>query len=717
MRPPDGVLRVAVLPGDGIGAEVLDGPTRLLRSLPGVEVSGPWPVGASAAADGGAALPADTVAACDAADAILLGAVGEDPRVPRAACPHPETALHELRSRYDLRVSIREIPLGADGLTVVRNLRGGFYGGESDADADGAADVVRLDAARVAEVVGIACDLLPPKAELVSVDKANLTATGRLWRRVAGEVAAARGRPVRHRYVDRAAALLAAGAAVPAVLTTEGLFGDILSDVAAGRAGSPALCGSASVRPPDGDGDRYRCRGLFEPAHGSAPHRAGHGVANPIGGFLALVALLEWFPDTRGHAARLRAAVRSVLDGGPWSYDLAPPGTAPAGTAAVADAVLAGSGGGASPGHRPAPARPSRVPADRLQRWSARVLEAAGVGPGHAATAARVLAYADRAGIDSHGVARLPAYVALLGAGRIGTAGEPAVTGTDGAVALVDGRALLGHPVSETALDEAIGRARRYGVGWVGVHNSSHHGAAGYYVRRAADAGFVALALTNTGPVVAPAGATAAFLGTNPIACGVPVADGPPMVLDMATSAVSGGKIELAMRDGTDLPEGWALDRSGAPTRDPARVHSAGGALLPLGSDVPRSAHKGFGLGLAVELLTAVLSGGPSGPDVGNLTFRDGAGPPGVSHLFVVLDPGRLGDPAAAASRAAGLLERLRALPALDPDRPVRTPGQRADAESRRRRAEGIPLHPSVRARLDEVADDLGVPPLGRADA
>ena len=702
------MIRVALLPGDGVGEEVLDGPARLLRSpaFAGlVEVTGPWPVGAGALATTGVPVPPETLAACDAADAVLLGAVGLDPLVPTELAPRPEAALHELRRRYDLRVSIREIPIDGSELVIVRNLLGGFYSGESGGGESGeeAFDVVRLTAGRIAEIVQTACDLLPAGAPLVSVDKANLTATGRLWRRVATEVAAARGVAVEHRYVDRAAFELAAGTAVPAVLATEGLFGDVLSDLAAGRAGSPALCGSAAVRP--GGPLVGRCQGLFEPAHGSAPRRARLGQVNPLGGFLALTALLEWFPATRQAGTRLRAAVREVLRTGPWTYDLAPPGAA-ASTTAVADAVLT-----AVRPDEPAPRtiRVTRVPAAPLQRWSAQVLTAVGVTPQHAAVTARVLAHADLAGIDSHGIARIPAYVAAVRSGAIATAGEPTVSPDDGPVALVDGHGLLGHPVSERAVDEAVRRARRHGVGWVNVRHSSHHGAAGYYVRRAADAGFVALAFTNTGPVVAPAGAGGPFLGTNPIAFGMPVAGEEPFVLDMATSAASGGRIELALRDGTAIPHGWALDGDGRPTRDPTAVFPARGALVPLGSDAARAAHKGYGLGLMVELLTSVLAGGPAGPAVGNLTFRTAHRPPRVSHLVVALDPGRLGDPDASGARAADLLARLRELPALDPTRPVRTPGERSARETRLRREHGVPLHPTVRARLDEVGAELGV--------
>ncbi|MDP9459198.1 MAG: isocitrate/isopropylmalate family dehydrogenase, partial [Actinomycetota bacterium] len=127
------MIRIALLPGDGVGEEVLDGPSRLLRRLAErglVEVTGPWPVGARAAAESRSVLPEETLAACDDADALLLGAVGEDPRVPPEVCPRPEVALHRLRERYDLRISVREIPVDEHSdLTVVRNLIGGSYGG------------------------------------------------------------------------------------------------------------------------------------------------------------------------------------------------------------------------------------------------------------------------------------------------------------------------------------------------------------------------------------------------------------------------------------------------------------------------------------------------------------------------------------------------------------------------------------------------------------
>ncbi|MDK3258870.1 Ldh family oxidoreductase [Blastococcus capsensis] len=728
------MIRVALLPGDGVGEEVLDGPSRLLRQLAdqgALEVTGPWPVGARAAAATGELLPEETLAACDAADAILLGAVGEDPGVPAEVCPRPEVALHRLRERYDLRISVRDIPMGEGrDLTVVRNLIGGSYGtgpGDRTFSEDGgeAADVLRLTPGRVAEVVELGIDRLQQRGggRLMSVDKANLYATGRLWRTVATEVAGRRGVPVEHRLVDRAAFELGSGGAVPDVIVTEGLLGDILSDLAAGRAGSPALCGSASVHP--GEPLRGRCQGLFEPAHGSAPRRAGRNQVDPLGGYLALVALLQHFDETRALGDRLRTATQAVLRQGPWTYELAPEGVRPASTSAVAAAVLdafdaagasGATGGGAS--REPAGveaveviAEPAaRVPAEDLKTWTAGVLEAVGVRPDHARDVAHVLGYADLSGIDSHGVARLPAYVGALSGGFFATEGEPTVHSDGGPVALVDGHDLLGHPVTTVALREAIARAREFGVGWVNVRRSTHHGSSGSYAYDAARQGLVCLASTNTGPVVAPTGTARPYLGTNPLALGMPVAGEEPMVFDMATSVVAGGKFEIALRTGTSVPVGWGLTPEGRDTSDPAAVYPGKGALLPLGSDRQRSSYKGYGLGLLVELLTAVLSGGPFGPGVGNLTFRAGARSPDVSHLVVVLDPARLGDAAGIQERTQVLLAELRNLPAVEDDQPVRTPGQRAAAERAARRLHGVPLDGETSAALRRLGERVGRP-------
>ena len=340
--------RIAVLPGDGVGPEVIEGPVVLLERLAAigaVELSGPWPVGASSFGSEGDGLPAKTLAACDEADAILFGAAGEHPGVPLEDY-RPEHSLLSLREHYDLRISIRQVlARGTKPITVIRNLLGGAYGSAATrTESDGtqrAADELILTPAQIEELAEIACDLVEQEeqSQLLSVDKANLFATSRLWRRVVSAVAARRGVPVRHLYVDRCAYEIADDDIRDGVILTEGIFGDILSDLAAGRAGSIALVGSAGVHP--GEPVRGRCVGLFEPVHGSAPRHAGRRRVNPAGTYLAAAALLEWFPDTAAYGRLVRQALDDVLRSGPLTYDLAPAGGPVASTDEFAAAVTA----------------------------------------------------------------------------------------------------------------------------------------------------------------------------------------------------------------------------------------------------------------------------------------------------------------------------------------------------------------------------------------
>lgn len=349
---------VAWLPGDGVGLEVTEGAVAILADLvPAMTVTGPWPIGATGFAATGDLLPAETMQACEEADAILLGAVGEDPDVPTELCPRPELSLLGLRRALDLSISVREVLVPRDGTAtvVVRNLLGGAYlPDDTREESDGvspAMDRLILEPERIAAVAQVACDhaAAMPDRRFISVDKASVYATSRLWRRVVTEVAERNGVPVDHVYVDRAAFELASTRPLPGVLLTEGLFGDILSDLVSGRAGSPALCGSASLRPRATGRGTTGCRGLFEPAHGSAPRRAHQDRINPAGGLLALVMLLEDLaPVESGEererleraASALRRSLIEVLAEGPFTYDLAPEGEG-VGTRAFVGAVHA----------------------------------------------------------------------------------------------------------------------------------------------------------------------------------------------------------------------------------------------------------------------------------------------------------------------------------------------------------------------------------------
>lgn len=327
---------IALLPGDGIGTEILDGPLAYLHHLQRdgapITITGPWPYGTTGWQQTGSILPAQTVQACRDADVILSGAVGTHPGVTSAQCPNPEAALIELRHLFDLRVSVRTVwfPDGRD-VIVVRNITEGAYAGpDRRQESDGripAEDRIVLQPARVEEVLAIGADYARrhPGRRVISVDKASVFATSRLWRRSAAKVLPALGIAYDDVNVDRAAYELVKNPELPAVVITEGIFGDILSDVLCARAGSPALCGSATINPRREFG--AGATALFEPAHGSSPHRTGSRRSNPTGAWLALADLLEWCPDlvSFGLAARVRAALAAAVAAGPATYDLAGP--------------------------------------------------------------------------------------------------------------------------------------------------------------------------------------------------------------------------------------------------------------------------------------------------------------------------------------------------------------------------------------------------------
>jgi 3-isopropylmalate dehydrogenase len=298
-----------------------------------VHVTGPWPYGTTGWQQTGSTLPAETVQACRNADVILSGAVGSHPGVTAAECPNPEAALIELRHIFDLRVSVRTVRVpGDEDVVIVRNITGGAYAGpDQRTESDGiraAEDRVILNPAHVREVFDIAVEHARdrPGRRAISVDKASVFATSRLWRRIAHATAAATGVTFVDVNVDRAAYELVKYAELPSVIVTEGLFGDILSDIVCARAGSPALCGSATINP-----DRSFGKGataLFEPAHGSSPHRTGSRRSNPTGAWLALADLFAWSPDLAASDlhTRVRNALDIVIDTAPPTYDLAADG-------------------------------------------------------------------------------------------------------------------------------------------------------------------------------------------------------------------------------------------------------------------------------------------------------------------------------------------------------------------------------------------------------
>src|ERR1700751_681072 len=221
-------------------------------------------------------------------------------------------------------------------------------------------------------------------------------------------------------------------------------------------------------------------------------------------------------------------------------------------------------------------------PIEILREFSARVFLHFGVPEKDAMQAADVLACADLRGIDSHGVAPLPSYFDMLSLGRINPKPEIKVLRSTLSTATVDGDNGLGLVVGPQANRMAMEMAEKAGSGWVSVRNSDHSGIAGYYVLQALERDLIGLAMTNSRKMVAPLWGAERMLGTNPIAVSFPGKEEPPIVIDMATSAVAYGKIEMARRRGKEIPTGWGIASDGSVTTNPDDIVD-GGALLPLG--------------------------------------------------------------------------------------------------------------------------------------
>ena len=348
--------RIVLLPGDGIGPEIVGAARRVLEALGEFEFE-ERPMGGCSIDVHGEALTEEVLEVCRNADAVLLGAVGGpkwDTTEPNA--PRPEQGLLGLRKGMGLYANLRPVrpspalvgasPLreeriaGTD-LLVVRELTGGIYFGDSGRDGEVAHDTCEYSVGEIERIARVGFEAAQRRAagtdrkpRVTSVDKANVLETSRLWREVVTGVAVYYADvELDHLLVDNAAMQLVSRPADFDVIVTENLFGDILSDESAMLTGSLGMLPSASL---GADGDP----GLFEPVHGSAPDIAGQGVANPLATFLSAAMMLRHGLDRADDAARIEAAVDTVLEGGLRTPDLVAPGEPTVGTADVTDAVL-----------------------------------------------------------------------------------------------------------------------------------------------------------------------------------------------------------------------------------------------------------------------------------------------------------------------------------------------------------------------------------------
>ncbi len=346
-----------------------------------------------------------------------------------------------------------------------------------------------------------------------------------------------------------------------------------------------------------------------------------------------------------------------------------------------------------------------RITAQDLKDFTATVLRCVGLSAADANVTAEVLVAADMRGVSSHGVARLDYYVAMIEAGMIDPRGCPVVVRESATTAVVDARNGLGQPTGVYAMTMALRKAALHDVGMVTVRHSNHYGIAGYYAMMARERDMIGLSLTNTHPCVAPTGGRAPAIGTNPIAIAVPVSEPLEFVLDMATSVVPRGRLEVAARREERLPAGWAIDRRGAATTD--ADEALAGALLPLGGAALTSGYKGYGLAVAIEMLSAVLPGSLYGPLVAPMW--DTAAPSDLGHFFMAVNVAAFDDPQAFKERARDLLRRLKDAPRADGVTEILVAGEKERAAQERAHHDGVPLNSKVLRTLTAMASRYGV--------
>lgn len=347
----------------------------------------------------------------------------------------------------------------------------------------------------------------------------------------------------------------------------------------------------------------------------------------------------------------------------------------------------------------PAPGK-VRVPAGDLRAFAAALLEKGGLSTEHAATTADVFVWAALRGVDSHGIARVPAYLELLAKGVANAAPDIRIESTTPAAAVLDADRAPGPVALTAAAEEAVRRARATGIASVGVRHTVHTGAIGYYVAKIAEQGLVGLGFVAGMPNMGYTGVKGAAVATSPLAIAVPAAAHAPLLLDMATATVALGRIRQAKASGTPLPEGAAATEDGTPTTDPEK------AVMPL----PLGGAKGSGMSLAFELLTSVLVGAP----IFSAFHSDD--PAGRKHrqnaLLIALDPAAFGSDADIFTTAVDTtLDTLKGLPVADDADAVYYPGERSTAVATERGAGGIPVAPKVWRALTESAEHFGITP------
>lgn len=351
---------------------------------------------------------------------------------------------------------------------------------------------------------------------------------------------------------------------------------------------------------------------------------------------------------------------------------------------------------------------------DALERFMADVFKGLGVPEEDAAICADVLITSDKRGIDSHGINRMkPIYYDRIKAGIQSPVTRFEIVREGPTTAVVDGHDGMGHVIGKKAMELAIEKAKKYGMGMVAVRNSSHYGIAGYYPLMAIEEGMIGITGTNARPSIAPTFGVENMLGTNPLTFGMPSDEAFPFVLDCATSITQRGKIEAYERIGKELPEGWVIDEDGNTRTDTKQVLEdlvkGTAALTPLGGiGEDGGGYKGYGYATVVEILSAALQGGSflkmlSGLDNGKKV------PYHLGHFFMAIDISAFTELESFRKITGDILRELRASKKMPGQDRIYTAGEKEYLAWLERKDRGVPVNRALQLEILQMQQEMGL--------
>lgn len=344
-----------------------------------------------------------------------------------------------------------------------------------------------------------------------------------------------------------------------------------------------------------------------------------------------------------------------------------------------------------------------KIRLEDLKEFSVKALMSAGVSENNANTVADVLITTDTFGVVTHGTKNLYPYVQKMQAGGLDAKAEPSIIGEGPAWAIIDGNKAVGMVSACKAMNLAIEKAKKVGIAYVGVRNSCHFGAAGYYANMAAKEGLLGLSMSNADPVIAVPNGRNKAIGTNPFSFAAPLDNGQSVFLDIALSNVAALKVIMAQENGQQIPDTWLVDEEGLPTTDVEK--------FPKNASLqPMAAHKGYGLAVLVELLSAVMTGAGMLSQITSWNL-DMPSANNAGHAFIAIDVSQMMPAEQYNSRINQMIQEIKNGPKAKGAERIFMPGEMEWSKREKALQSGeLQLTDAMAASLQQLSDATGVP-------